>query len=192
MSPTMKSSTFRAGHEDSPGRMSDIDNETNEVELSTEELADLCPHTPVAGASSHGPGNRPIIETRKDEPQSSSQTKSRPLSGDLTSARYYVVAIAAVAAAAATVFLLPQHNEKSAAVHTAQWRPLPDEAPEAEDFPEPPNTASLKPVRIRNEFDRSEVFEFPAGTSMQEARDQVAQLLLQRARERQLQPQSSS
>jgi hypothetical protein len=188
----MKSSTFRAGHEDSPGRMSDIDDETNEVELSTEELADLCPHAPVAGPSSHRPGDRPIIEARKGEPLSSSQTKSRPLCGDLTSARFYAVAIAAVAAAAATAFLLPQHNEKSAAGQTAQWRPLPDKAPETVDLPEAANTASLKPVRIRNEFDRSEVFEFPAGTSRQEAQDQVAQILLQRARERLLQPQSSS
>jgi hypothetical protein len=172
--------------------MSDFDDETNEVELSTEELADLCPNPPVAGPSSHRPGNRPVIEARKGDPQPSSQTKSRALCVDLTNARYCAVAIAAVAAAAATVFLLPQPNEKSAAGQTAQWRPLPDKAPEAVDLPEAPNTASLKPVRIRNEFDRSEVFEFPAGTSMQEAHDQVAQILLQRARERQLQPQSSS
>ncbi len=40
------------------------------------------------------------------------------------------------------------------------------------------------PVRFRNPFDKSEVFEFPAGTTRAEARAAVAQLLRQRARER--------
>jgi hypothetical protein len=41
------------------------------------------------------------------------------------------------------------------------------------------------PVRFKNPFDASEVFEFPAGTSLTEMRDAVAELLAQRARERQ-------
>jgi hypothetical protein len=41
-----------------------------------------------------------------------------------------------------------------------------------------------EPVRIRNPFDREEVFEFPAGTSEAAARDAVAEMLLTRARER--------
>ena len=40
-------------------------------------------------------------------------------------------------------------------------------------------------VRVVNPFDATEVFEFPAGTSAAESREQVAQILLQRARERQ-------
>lgn len=47
-----------------------------------------------------------------------------------------------------------------------------------EPAPAPP------PVKFRNPFDRSEVFEFPAGTSYEDARGQVAQLLLDRARVR--------
>jgi hypothetical protein len=39
-------------------------------------------------------------------------------------------------------------------------------------------------VLVRNPFDRTEVFEFPAGTSKAESREKVAALLLQRARER--------
>jgi hypothetical protein len=39
-------------------------------------------------------------------------------------------------------------------------------------------------VRFVNPFDRTEVFEFPAGTPWVEARDQVAQQLITRARER--------
>jgi hypothetical protein len=41
------------------------------------------------------------------------------------------------------------------------------------------------PVKIRNPFDANEVFEFPAGTDPTAARQSVAELLLQRARERQ-------
>jgi hypothetical protein len=40
------------------------------------------------------------------------------------------------------------------------------------------------PVRFRNPFDASEVFEFPPGTSDDSARESVAALLLQRARDR--------
>jgi hypothetical protein len=39
-------------------------------------------------------------------------------------------------------------------------------------------------VRIKNPFDRREVFEFPPGTSKAEARDAVAKLLMERAMER--------
>jgi hypothetical protein len=40
------------------------------------------------------------------------------------------------------------------------------------------------PMRFRNPFDASEVFEFPPGTTPIQARDAVAELLSQRARER--------
>lgn len=39
-------------------------------------------------------------------------------------------------------------------------------------------------VKFRNPFDPGEVFEFPPGTSRADARDKVAELLLERARER--------
>jgi hypothetical protein len=42
------------------------------------------------------------------------------------------------------------------------------------------------PVRFSNPFDASEVFEFPAGTSDEQARQSVAALLLARAREREV------
>jgi hypothetical protein len=47
-------------------------------------------------------------------------------------------------------------------------------------------TSSAKPtIRVINPFDATEVFEFPAGTSNDEGREKVAQILLQRAHERQ-------
>jgi hypothetical protein len=48
----------------------------------------------------------------------------------------------------------------------------------------PPETPDV-PVRFKNPFDASEVFEFPAGMSRTEVRDAVAEMLSQRARERQ-------
>jgi hypothetical protein len=49
-------------------------------------------------------------------------------------------------------------------------------------------TSSSQPtVRVINPFDATEVFEFPAGTNHAEGREKVAQILLQRARERQSQ-----
>jgi hypothetical protein len=45
---------------------------------------------------------------------------------------------------------------------------------------EPP-AAAAEPVLFKNPFDRNEVFELPAGTTQQEARDAVARLLMDRA-----------
>ena len=57
------------------------------------------------------------------------------------------------------------------------------------DEPPPPAAAEpvsdQPPVRVRNPFDKSEVFEFPAGTTPQEAQAAVADALLERARVRQ-------
>lgn len=43
----------------------------------------------------------------------------------------------------------------------------------------------LEPVLVANPFDDAEVFEFPPGTSEDEARDAVAEMLMKRATERQ-------
>jgi hypothetical protein len=63
----------------------------------------------------------------------------------------------------------------------------PTTAPEAPTLaPEPtPSATPDVPVRFKNPFDASEVFEFPAGTSRTEVRNAVAEVLSQRARERQ-------
>ncbi len=46
-------------------------------------------------------------------------------------------------------------------------------------------TSSAPDVQIVNPFDATEVFQFPPGSSKDESREKVAQILLQRARERQ-------
>jgi hypothetical protein len=47
-----------------------------------------------------------------------------------------------------------------------------------------PFGAQELPTRFKNPFDASEVFELPPGTSADAARESVAEMLLQRARER--------
>ena len=73
----------------------------------------------------------------------------------------------------------------------ASHRPIPTTAvmaevhvPAAEPSPLLPAPAERLPVRFTNPFDASEVFEFPPDTSVTEAHDAVADLLLQRARDR--------
>jgi hypothetical protein len=48
----------------------------------------------------------------------------------------------------------------------------------------PASQPMLVPVRYTNPFDRSEVFEFPPGTTRRQAHDAVAALLIERARGR--------
>jgi hypothetical protein len=61
---------------------------------------------------------------------------------------------------------------------------------QASPEPPPPLPAQLpapvaqEPVLLKNPFDRSEVFEFPPGTSEADARDAVAKLLFERAQSR--------
>jgi hypothetical protein len=49
---------------------------------------------------------------------------------------------------------------------------------------QPAELAPPEPVVLVNPFDKTETFTFPPGTSKADARDQMATLLLQRARER--------
>ena len=54
----------------------------------------------------------------------------------------------------------------------------------AEVAPAGPVEPQGAPVRIKNAFDATEVFEFPPGTTESEAREAVAERLLSRARDR--------
>jgi hypothetical protein len=72
------------------------------------------------------------------------------------------------------------------------WRPQPIATAAARPAAISPHPAlvassSTPVVRVVNPFDATEVFEFPAGTSHADGRAKVAQILLQRARERQSQ-----
>jgi hypothetical protein len=66
--------------------------------------------------------------------------------------------------------------------------PLPPPVAQIDEPSSPPVVAPVsdqEPLRVRNPFDRSEVFEFPAGTTPEAAKAAIADTLLDRARERQ-------
>lgn len=62
--------------------------------------------------------------------------------------------------------------------------PLNEATPPAAAVGVAPPSTEPPVLRIQNPFDPTEVFEFPAGTAYVDARDQVAQLLITRARAR--------
>jgi hypothetical protein len=71
----------------------------------------------------------------------------------------------------------------------AKQKPVPLVATQApRPTPPPPPTQAPapagEPVLFKNPFDRTEVFEFPPGTSQAEARDAVAEALMERAQGR--------
>ena len=66
-------------------------------------------------------------------------------------------------------------------VQNPNWTPLP-ERPQVVEEEEP--APAPKPTLYRNPFDKSEVFELPPGLTQAEAKEMVAQILLDRARER--------
>jgi hypothetical protein len=88
-----------------------------------------------------------------------------------------LVAVAPIAAVSSTSVLSP--------VPTASSVATPGPVASGPDASDPSAPA---PVRIKNPFDHSEVFEFPAGTSSEAAHQSVADILLQRAHERGIQP----
>jgi hypothetical protein len=91
---------------------------------------------------------------------------------------FWLSAVVAAGTLAIAVFkLTPSLNERAApsalTPSTERWTPV-----VATD------EAETEPVRVKNPFDASEVFEFPAGTAPAEARALMNELLMERARER--------
>ena len=86
-------------------------------------------------------------------------------------------AVAAVLVALGSVAHLAAKQKPTpvAAVSPTPDRDLPLPPPPA------PPTPAAEPVLFKNPFDRTEVFEFPAGTTQAEAREAVAKLLMDRA-----------
>ena len=88
----------------------------------------------------------------------------------------------ALGAAAVTIALWPSPRRAEAATQTE----VPAVAPKLPLATSAAQTALPEdsPTRFANPFDASEIFEFPAGTSEDAARDSVAEILFERARER--------
>ena len=95
---------------------------------------------------------------------------------------------AGAASVVAVVAMFLMHRSPSAEIERQPVVAAPISTPSpivAVAAPPPrPQPAIAPPVKFANPFDRSEVFEFPAGTSRAEARERVAQILFERGQER--------
>ena len=89
-----------------------------------------------------------------------------------------IFAVAVPGIAMALLWPAPDRHPPAPAPAVASAAPLAKVAPAA---PAEPQGA---PVRIKNAFDATEVFEFPPGTTESESREAVAELLLSRASDR--------
>jgi len=105
-------------------------------------------------------------------------------------------AVSVVVATAVALASMTHHSTHTAApipTPPSQTAPVlaakaPVEATAAPDPVATPSPPPPQPVRVKNPFDRSEVFEFPPGTSLEEARHSVADTLMQRAHDRGIRP----
>jgi len=84
---------------------------------------------------------------------------------------------------AVIIALWPAEQPAKAAVQEVPTRATKEPLPTAA-MATAPAEARNSPTRFTNPFDSSEVFEFPPGTSEDAARKSVAEILLERARER--------
>jgi hypothetical protein len=147
------------------------DEDTIELELSAEQLLALS--QAAAASEPSAPTLQPVTQTKA--PAVNSQIKGRRLGA--RHAAILSVAAASVVLSSVAYLATTGARPPRLATNTVSAPATPDIAP--------PLSADNVPVQFPNPFDAAEVFEFPPGTSEFEARDAVAEMLLQRARDRQ-------
>ena len=157
-----------------------------EVELSAEDLLGMALSAPLDQATQSVVS--PVIAARAAEfvseeaqppPRERSVLFSKSLSPKIVAAvSVGVIAIAGTVIAAQYKASAPP-NRTSTFTRTSFAAPVRVEEPEPEIVDERP------PVLFKNPFDATEVFEFPPGTSKDDALAAVADLLMKRAMERQ-------
>jgi hypothetical protein len=152
-----------------------VQEESAEIELSADELLDLSRAHPVAQSPSVPRVERP----------NECLVSTPPAAKRVTKIWHSPLVLASVGSVLLLATIATLRFETAAASLQTE---LPSAAAEvdAEDALEAPSEVQdTTPVRIRNPFDKSEVFEFPSGTSEQQAHDAVADMLLKRAMDRQ-------
>ena len=162
----------------------DPDADTIELELTPEQVLALSHGAHAIADRADAPDATPAVA-----PAVASPTKPRTQSGGTTRFRFWPLALIA-AVLGATVWLTWWMAAPHVAPHDppelAVGPPAPARVVVAPDPPPPPPAGP--PVRVKNPFDAREVFEFPPGTTKAEARQAVADLLMQRALERRAPP----
>ena len=166
------------------GRTEDVDEDTIELMLSPEQMRVLSDAATADAAGAATPASppqasvRPTISTKGASPKAT-QPRHWPAGG--------VAAIVGVTVVLGTLVALGAIAQRtSERKHLAAAVPAPTPVAATPVAPQPP-PAPGEPVRFKNPFDHSEVFEFPPGTSPAEARQAVAELLMERARGRHVQ-----
>ncbi len=135
------------------------------------------------GAVIYRTTSQPDSPTRVAPPPTaiaSQRSQAQPLQPQLgqlaTGTRGLTAAQTWIAAPASSI------GQPSAIARTAVMEPGSKEAQTTANLAA--DDAANSPVKFRNPFDSSEVFEFPSGTSQAEAKQMVAVVLLERGRER--------
>jgi hypothetical protein len=162
--------------------MTSAEGSDSEIELTSDDLASLSDGRkvdsaalPVAQATAVPSASQQSVKKKPSQTSNAPRALSR-------AAMFIGLTFAAIAGAIA----MYTHSQTSTGKRVqVAWKPA---------FPQPAGeTAAVEPeeiqpqgppVKFANPFDRSEVFEFPPGTSRSAARDAVAEILLQRAAER--------
>jgi hypothetical protein len=163
------------------------DDDTIELELSESAMrllsqAAALPLEPPCPTTKNPAENAPaaLAAARNEAPRGSAASTTPPRSGMV-----FAIVAAASVVLTAVVYLASARVRRpdSVAPHVVAAPAAPVSV-----TPPPPSSSpstDATPVRFVNPFDRKEVFEFPPGTSAADARQAVAELLSQRARERQ-------
>jgi hypothetical protein len=152
------------------------DDANAEVELSAQDLLALSDFSPLSEAETNprSPPSRPeVIPLRREIGATRASSARFVKAWHLPLSLFVTIGIVG----AAYMFVASNDTSQPTAdslEHTSQvpW-PVPEQKAEGE------------PVLFANPFDTEEVFEFPPGTSESEAREAVAELLMERARARQ-------
>jgi hypothetical protein len=152
----------RASEEDSTGFADDIGDDTIELALTEEDMLALSRAADEERVETN-PGSSAVIATA-----------AFPRDRSLRSRRWIPVLASSILGVVICIVLGVVAHRISVVTITA-----PSEAERSPESLDPP-------VRFSNPFDASEVFEFPPGTSDEQARQSVAAVLLQRARDRQV------
>lgn len=148
-----------------------------EVELSAEELRELSDYPAFTPRECAQLLTQPPT-TRRSPPR---QPVAARASG-MRSITAISLAVTFGVVCALSVLMANRETDQLSAHNSERWTQSVPSAPETKAQLE---LAAGVPVRFANPFDANEVFEFAPGTTDDEARDAVAQILVKRAMERQ-------
>lgn len=145
-----------------------------EVELSADDLLQLAGPCDNNNRPEEASPRTKVVATMASEPVAQ-QSAPKPGPRRISFPNVAVSLMFGVASVSATYYFMTKLGYATGSTEQEQAAQLPAASPKGNG----------KPVLFANPFDAKEVFEFPAGTSEAEARDAVAEILMDRAMQRQ-------